>query len=579
MPPDQQPATARARWIALPLIIALSVWPTVADAQAQTPQCKKSKALPNPNAHMSVSAWRHGQKPKTWSNVTYWCGQFGTFAAVRRAGSWQWTGDYQLVGIRVNTEDDGSKGIPLMKWIPRNTYKITVVIVQHGFGSNPVGGMGKTKRSKSNAAPRPPSTTTTPRLRRRERTRRYIPSVSTRGLDARRTKRAKASQTTPSATTANAERSPTAEPTFDNPQGRSEKSKSRHYAGAGSDKGRPDGDYSGPIGSKPEELGGVADAYGSTLTGQSFGDKEGAKGGEGSRGDAGARGAFALFGGILNVPRQYRAAVEVAILAGQAINPGTAYEAVVARGVRLMTMKKIRREIRREGRDQAKAYVKQLEREYADELAKMATKERAYLLKSTRQQYQHKFFEQVEGEAKRRKSELTTQIAKSPDDTKLKAQLDEATKIEEAASVRPVEGRFPLNHEYADKTYPMSNIDPMRYPDAIEAIKSKGMSGIQFTREGYPDFSPWIFKEGDVAADVRIKYRGTTRPADYTQARKAMREKLGDPTWREPLGYSWHHHEDVGRMMLIPRQLNDSIGHTGGIPHYRMRTGNYDAYR
>ena len=573
-----RPSCPRLLRTALPLALAfLCIGPNDAQAQTQAPQCKKSKALPSPNAMMSVAAWRRGKKPKTWSNVTYWCGRFGSFEAVRQAGTWRWKGGYQLVGIRVNTKGDGSKGIPLMKWIPSGTYKITVVIAQHGFGSNPVGGLGKPKRRKPSTKLSPPSTSTDePRQRRRRRTR-HIPSVSATGIDARRTKRAASSQTAPSSATTNARRSPTADPTFDNPQGRSKKSKSKHHPGAGSDKGRPDGDYSGQIGGKPQELGGVADAYGSTLTGQSFGDKEGAKGGEGSPGDAGARGAFALFGGILNVPREYRAAVEVALLAGEVLTPEAAFTKVLGKGVTRMTVRGVRKRIRKQARSFADAEVKRLEKQFADDIAAMSAKDRANLKKSTYQQKERQYFDIVEDGAQKERAKIEKALDEKPGDPELMAALDDAKKIEDAAAIKPVEGRMPVNHEYAGKVYPKSKLDSTQYADGIKAIEDKGLDGVRFTRQGYPDYTPWIFEEGGVPADVWIKYSGD-RGKDFRRARNAMREKLNDPNWHAPDNYTWHHHEDTGRMLLIPSDLNNGIGHTGGIPHYRMNTGDYDAY-
>ena len=64
---------------------------------------------------------------------------------------------------------------------------------------------------------------------------------------------------------------------------------------------------------------------------------------------------------------------------------------------------------------------------------------------------------------------------------------------------------------------------------------------------------------------------------DIRAARDAMRRKLGDASWEKPKDYTWHHTEDVGRMILMPMSLNDAVGHTGGIPAYRMLTGDYDA--
>jgi filamentous hemagglutinin len=30
-------------------------------------------------------------------------------------------------------------------------------------------------------------------------------------------------------------------------------------------------------------------------------------------------------------------------------------------------------------------------------------------------------------------------------------------------------------------------------------------------------------------------------------------------------GYTWHHHRDVGRMQLVPKQIHKDTGHVGGF--------------
>jgi hypothetical protein len=52
----------------------------------------------------------------------------------------------------------------------------------------------------------------------------------------------------------------------------------------------------------------------------------------------------------------------------------------------------------------------------------------------------------------------------------------------EAIGLRLVGGRKPLNSRYAGQTYPLENLPPalqLKYPDSIN-----------FTPDGFPDFSP-----------------------------------------------------------------------------------------
>jgi HNH/ENDO VII superfamily nuclease len=65
---------------------------------------------------------------------------------------------------------------------------------------------------------------------------------------------------------------------------------------------------------------------------------------------------------------------------------------------------------------------------------------------------------------------------------------------------------------------------------------------------------------------VRIELTGS-RPGDYAAANKAAGFR------RTPDEFTWHHLEDEGLMMLVPTELHDSVGHSGGVAGHRHRTG------
>lgn len=52
--------------------------------------------------------------------------------------------------------------------------------------------------------------------------------------------------------------------------------------------------------------------------------------------------------------------------------------------------------------------------------------------------------------------------------------------------------------------------------------------------------------------------------ADFSAARSAMADKLGVKDWKEPKGYTWHHHQDGITMELVPSALHNNVPHTGG---------------
>jgi hypothetical protein len=96
-------------------------------------------------------------------------------------------------------------------------------------------------------------------------------------------------------------------------------------------------------------------------------------------------------------------------------------------------------------------------------------------------------------------------------------------------------------------------------------VPADGSPPIKY-KNGFPDYSP--FSKGD----VDIPMRGN-RTSDFTNADKAMREKLGDPNWTRPSDYTWHHHENGTTMQLIPKNIHATGGgattpHLGGASLY-----------
>ena len=78
------------------------------------------------------------------------------------------------------------------------------------------------------------------------------------------------------------------------------------------------------------------------------------------------------------------------------------------------------------------------------------------------------------------------------------------------------------------------------------------VTGIPFDKSGYPDFS------GVARADVTIGLTGSNA-GDFRAANIAAGLK------RTPENFTWHHHQDVGRMQLVPTDVHSKTGHTGGV--------------
>ncbi|WP_147358270.1 HNH endonuclease [Roseburia sp. 1XD42-34] len=98
-----------------------------------------------------------------------------------------------------------------------------------------------------------------------------------------------------------------------------------------------------------------------------------------------------------------------------------------------------------------------------------------------------------------------------------------------------------INKKYAGKTYNLSGDLAKKYPN-----------GVKFTKEGFPDFSPY--------SKVSIKIDGLkgNTSSDFTAANKSIGLKA------TPKGYTWHHVEDGRTLMLVPTDLHQSVRHTGG---------------
>ena len=58
-------------------------------------------------------------------------------------------------------------------------------------------------------------------------------------------------------------------------------------------------------------------------------------------------------------------------------------------------------------------------------------------------------------------------------------------------------------------------------------------------------------------ADILIELTGS-RTKDFDLANKHMGWSV------KPKGWTWHHHEEAGRMQLIPTTIHKKVNHTGG---------------
>ena len=114
-------------------------------------------------------------------------------------------------------------------------------------------------------------------------------------------------------------------------------------------------------------------------------------------------------------------------------------------------------------------------------------------------------------------------------------------------------GRTIINSKYAGKDFPLKQLYPMkahkyRYP-------------VRFNKFGYPDFSQYTRQ-----TITSTKLNGSI--ADMGTANNIMRQRI--PKWKQPPGFTWHHHQDGKTMQLVPTELQELVRHSGGASRLRM---------
>lgn len=101
---------------------------------------------------------------------------------------------------------------------------------------------------------------------------------------------------------------------------------------------------------------------------------------------------------------------------------------------------------------------------------------------------------------------------------------------------------MPRNYRFAEDTLHPQGAIGETYPN-----------GVHFTEQGFPDFSPYAQRT------VEIPALTGSRQADERLANAAA----GLP--QTPQGWTWHHVENSSVMQLVPRDLHQTVGHTGGF--------------
>ena len=161
--------------------------------------------------------------------------------------------------------------------------------------------------------------------------------------------------------------------------------------------------------------------------------------------------------------------------------------------------------------------------------------------------------------------------------------------------IHPSKAEAPLPHERARPYDPSTTREELEQKHGAQNVastttppstaKNVGMAGqrhpagIVFDVRGFPIF------DDVAAADLRISaeqvasrdYTGQMRAATrqlraQIRANPTMRSKFTSAQLRAIEGgraqipdYTWHHHQDVGRMQLVPTAIHSKVGHIGGF--------------
>ena len=338
--------------------------------------------------------------------------------------------------------------------------------------------------------------------------------------------------------------------------------------GPGGDNARRDGDGQG------SEDGGSGGSEGGSRDGQQGGSEGGMYGGKGKPGDDGVPSGGGVLG-LVSVPAFLKGFVELALILSEADFTGfgksaaaETIEHLVQSGAKNLgktgadaVEPTIRAALASQARVEAAKATKTATKKMATDKRTAAAWRRASKEEQASFQrkvyYDHvdKFYREAEAAAKKARTDAAAILKKTPKDTTAQARQRAAATMETATEVKPVAGRLPQNHAYAGKAFPA---------DQLPAEFRK--KGLNFTKDGYPDFDPHAMQLPNGSKRIQIEYTGN-RSADFQAANKAAKLK------ETPEDYTWHHLEDGKSMILVPRDLHKAVKHSGGVSRYKHNTG------
>lgn len=321
-----------------------------------------------------------------------------------------------------------------------------------------------------------------------------------------------------------------------------------------------------------------------TTNGREGGEEGGQKGGV-----LGGSG-LGLFGFTISIPESLVGPVEIALIISDGNITGfgvatvrkaaqEATEQALKRGAKKAGAAAARRALKRQAAEATAARMRALRKELAaarklpaDQLTKqqralmkkwgkLTRDETKRAMRVTAWQMERRFFDETlkaartEAKTLRRGIRRTKDLGKRAD---LAHKADAVEQLAEAASVKPVAGRLPINHRYAGQDIP-----PEKLPAEYRA------KGVHINADGFPEFEPHALTLPNGKKRVHIELTGGRTPDERIANRLAGFDRTNPP----PPDFTWHHDAITGDMMLVPTKLHDAVRHTGDAAVWRHVNG------
>lgn len=118
-----------------------------------------------------------------------------------------------------------------------------------------------------------------------------------------------------------------------------------------------------------------------------------------------------------------------------------------------------------------------------------------------------------------------------------------------------------LFKKVSDETYEIAR-DSIIPRNSALAGKLHSKTQVPFDSQGYPEFSAYLYVKNEKNVDVNIGALTGNRAHDDALANAAAGFD------KTPDGYTWHHHQDLGRMQLVETEIHKKTGYTGGHSIY-----------